>query len=851
MSHSRRSLTHLRSRGWWKKHYKAAFLTAFSAAFILSGVTALWFSTLQIPDLSAFEARTVAQSTKIYDRTGEVLLYDVHADTKRTIVPFSEISDNIKKATVAIEDDKFYEHKGIRPMAFLRAVIANIMGGSLSQGGSTITQQVIKNSVLTKDKTVTRKLKEWVLALKLERVLSKDQIFSTYLNENPYGGNIYGVEVASKTFFGKSAKDVNLVEAAYIAAIPQAPTFYSPYGKNRDRLDARARLVLSKMKEFGYITDAEYSAAIKEQLIFLEKNDSGIRAPHFSLYVREYLIEKYGQRAVDQGGLKVVTTLDFEMQEKAEKVVKRFAPTLESQFNASNTAMVAINPKNGDILTMVGSRDYFDKKIQGNFNVTTALRQPGSTFKPFVYATAFAKGYTPETILYDVPTEFSTSCTVDGKPKNSSADPKVCYSPTEYDGLFPGPMDIRTALAHSRNIPAVKALYLAGIKESLATARAMGITSLTTPERYGLTLVLGGGEVSLLELTSAYGVFANDGVRNPYRSILRVEDSAGKVLEEAHDYPNQVIEPQVARQISDILSDPKARMSSLSSIADSLGGKPVAIKTGTTNDFRDVWIAGYTPNLVVAAWAGKNDNTPMEKKVAGLIIAPIWGAFMAEVNDMLPKEYFKKPEPTPQDLKPILRGNWSGGASYFIDTVSQKLATASTPPELRREVIMPSVHTILHWVNKDDPRGPIPSNPGADSQYEYWEYGVRKWFEGWRVNNPNFVESNNFTIPTATDDVHTSANAPQVTITSPANNSSASLRGSVVMSLSVSSAFPIKKTELYADERYIFTNEQNPNTLNFVPQDIGLTPGVHSLKAVVYDSALNRSEASVNIIVME
>jgi penicillin-binding protein 1C len=834
-----------RSRSWFKKHLKTLVLLSLSFIFIVGGITAIWFSTLQIPDLSAFEARKVAESTKIFDRTGKILLYDVHSDQRRTAISFEEISKYIKDATVAIEDDKFYQHNGIVPTAIIRAVFANITGLGLAQGGSTITQQVIKNSVLTKDKTLTRKLKEWVLAVKLERVMPKDQIFSTYLNENPYGGNIYGVEEATKTFFGKSAKDVTIAEAAYVAAIPQAPTFYSPYGKNKDRLDARKNLVLSKMKEFGYITDAEYKTALKEKVTFLERNTSGIRAPHFAMYVKEYLEKKYGEDVVDEGGLTVTTSLDYDIQEKAENVVKKFAPTLESQFNASNTAMVAINPKNGDILMMVGSRNYFDKEIEGNFNVTTALRQPGSTFKPFVYATAFMKGYTPETVLFDVKTEFSSQCNPDSTPK-TGVDQKKCYSPVEYDGIWDGPLTIRTALAHSRNVPAVKALYLSGLKDSIETAQAMGITSLDDPDRYGLTLVLGGGEVTLLELTSAYGVFANDGVRNPHRAVLRVEDKDGNVLEEAHDYPNQAIDPQAARQINDILSDTRVRMSSLIPIGESLGDKPVAIKTGTTNDYRDVWIEGYTPNIAVGAWAGRNDNTPMSHNLSGLVISPLWGAFMAEINSMIPKEYFKKPEPTPSDLKPVLRGIWKGGESYFVDSISKKLATPSTPQELREEIVVPSVHSILHWVTKTDPRGPIPSNPREDSQYENWEYGVQKWKQ-----DTGYAESPFTAVPQVTDDVHTSANAPRVSITSPTRDTQLNASSPINITLGISSAFPIKKSELYVNERYILTNETSPANIAFYPQNLGLHAGTHTIKVVVYDNALNRGETFQTITLVE
>lgn len=842
MSHRRSSL-----KRWVLKRLRGLILFVVSVGLIGSGLLALWFSTLQIPDLNAFEARKVAQSTKIFDRTGKILLYDVHSDAKRTVVPFDQISEDIKHASIAIEDTEFYTHIGIKPTAILRAVIADVLGGGLAQGGSTITQQVIKNSILTNDKTITRKLKEWILALKLEKALTKDQILSTYLNEVPYGGSIYGVEEASKTFFGKTALEVTLGEAAYLAAIPQAPTFYSPYGKNKAGLDTRQKLVLLKLKENNFITDEQYQTALKEKVVFLEKNTTGIRAPHFSLYVRDYLIDKYGQEAVDEGGLKVTTTLNYDMQEKAEKVITNFSKNLESQFNASNTAMVAIDPKTGDILTMVGSRNYFDKEIDGNFNVATAHRQPGSTFKPFVYATAFMKGYTPDTVLFDVKTEFSTQCTPDGKPK-PGVDEKICYSPEEYDGIYDGPVSIRQALAHSRNIPAVKALYLAGIKESLATARAMGITSLTTPDRYGLTLVLGGGEVSLLELTSAYGVFANDGVRNPYRSILKVEDSSGKILEEAENNPVQAIPAQIARQISDILADPKARLSYLNPLIDALGGKQVAMKTGTTNDYRDVWIEGYTPGLVVGAWAGKNDNTPMDKKVAGLIIAPVWAAFLSEINDSITREYFKKPEPISADLKPTLRGIWKGGVSYKIDTVSKKLATEYTPSELTEEKIFNSVHSILNWVDKDDPNGEVPKNPQKDSQYEYWEYGVRNWFTEWQKNNPGFVEvTNTENIPVEKDDVHVPENFPKVTIASPQNDATLKLRSRITINLSSTNKYPLKKTELYVNDKYIGVNDTNPSAVSFTPTDVGLSIGKVAVRVVVYDSILNQGEASVTL----
>lgn len=816
-----------------------------SFAVILAGFSFIWVSSLKIPDISSFEQRRVSQSTKIFDRTGKILLYDVHENTKRTVIPFDQISQNVKNATLAIEDAEFYEHSGIKPTAILRAIIANLTPGSgLVQGGSTITQQVIKNTVLTTDRTITRKLKEWVLAIKLEKILTKDQILATYLNETPYGGSVYGVEEASRAFFGKSAKDIDLAESAYIAAVAQAPTYYSPYGSHKKDLDSRKDLVLLKMKEHGYITEAEYNAAKKETVPFLEKSNTSIRAPHFSMYVKQYLVDKYGETTVEQGGLKVTTTLDYTLQEKAESIVKNFAPHLESNFGASNTAMVALDPRNGDILMMVGSRNYFDKKIDGNFNIITAKRQPGSTIKPFIYAAAFNKGYTPDTVLFDTKTEFSSECTPEGKPKNPD-NPKIkCYSPENYDGIYEGPMTMKTALAQSRNIPAVKTLYLTGIKESISLANDMGIESLNDPNRYGLTLVLGGGEVTPLEITSGYGVFANDGIKNKPRAILKVEDSQGKILEESSLSPERVLSENTSRQISDILSDKKVRIDTLSNLINPIP-REIAIKTGTTNDYRDVWVIGYTPSFVLGAWAGKNDNTPMEKKVAGLIIAPVWSALVADIADTLPNEHFKKPEPLPENIKPTLRGVWKGGESYFKDKVSQKLATDLTPTETKEEVVNHSIHSILFWVDKDNPRGPKPQNPEQDSQFVSWEYGVRKWFIEWQKNNPTFVEDTSFVVPSEKDDIHTEENRPFVGF-SGETPKSMTKKDTISIPFVFRGKFAFKKAELFVNDKYLTSTTNQYFT--FIPQDIDVT-GDLKITITAYDTVFNKNSASFNITV--
>lgn len=680
-----------------------------AAALFITGVLALWGASLKIPDVTSLETRKIEQSTKIYDRTGTVLLDDLSENMMRTVVSSDEISPYIKAATVAIEDTEFYNHAGVRPLAFLRAVIVNILSLGFEQGGSTITQQVVKNSILTTDKTIARKVKEWVLAIKLERVLTKEKILELYLNGNPYGGLIYGVEEASMQFFSKHAKDVTLAEAAYLAALPQAPTYYSPYGNHRDQLDNRKDLVLSRMKDSGAITESEYQAALSERVSFAPQSRGGIRAPHFVFYVRGLLEKEFGTSVLEQSGWRIITSLDADLEAKAEEIVKKNALENEKNFNAENASIVAVDPKTGDILAMAGSRDYFDPDINGAYNIALAERQPGSSFKPFVYAASFLKGYTPETVLFDVPTQFSTAC-----PATSLKSEAPCYAPVNFDDKFLGPLTIRDALAQSRNIPAVKTLYLVGINDAINLARSMGISTLGSASQYGLTLVLGGGEVTPLDMTSGYATFANEGVRNPPRAILRIEDKDGNEIKTYPLSPERVLDGNVALAISDILSDNVARTPEFGSdSALNFPGRHVAAKTGTTNDYRDAWILGYTPDIAVGAWAGNNDNTPMVKRIAGFIVAPLWHEFMEYALSKFPNTPFPEARSmTTNTDKPVLRGIWQGGDVITVDG---------------QDRITVSVHSILYWLNKDDPRGARPSNPGNDPQFERWEWGVRSW----------------------------------------------------------------------------------------------------------------------------
>ncbi len=690
-----------------------------SLVALVAGGVFLWAASLRLPEFSVINDRKIEQSTKIYDRTGEILLNDVHQNIRRTVVPFDQVSRNIKNATVAIEDAEFYEHIGVKPTAIIRAILTNLISGDLlsGQGGSTITQQVVKNSLLTTEKSITRKLKEWVIAIKLERIMTKEEILALYLNEAPYGGNIYGVQEASRQFFNKNASDVTLAEAAYLAALPQAPTYYSPYGGNLVDLEKRKSLVLKRMEEIGFINEDERTTADTEAVVFNPRPDQSVQAPHFVFYIRDYLEKKYGQAAVEERGFKVITTLDFDLQKKAEEIILRGAMQNEKNFNASNAGLIALDPKTGQILAMVGSRDYFDENIDGAVNVTLAKRQPGSSFKPFVYATAFKKGYTPDTILFDVPMQFSTACSVSDRTSNGE-----CYSPKNYDGIFRGPMTVRDALAQSINVPAIQGLYLAGINESLKTARDLGISTLADAGRYGLTLVLGGGEVTLLEMAGAYGTFANEGNRNPTTGILRIEDSEGNMLEEFSQKPYRVLDRNIALQISDILSDNTARTPSYGERSSLyFPSHDVAAKTGTTNDYRDAWILGYTPNIVVGAWAGNNDNTPMEKKVAGLIIAPLWHEVMDVALQEVDNDNFPSPEYNyDEDTKPVLRGIWQGGE--YVDKKGKLVSDGKGGDYVRQDV-----HSILYWVDKDHPTTAIPTSPQKDPQFKYWEYGVLNW----------------------------------------------------------------------------------------------------------------------------
>lgn len=630
-------------RSKFKFHPKSLFkIFSFSLVpFLIVSLLGYWFILKDFPSPARLVYSETSQTTKIFDRSG-TLLFDIFVDKNRTVVPISAIPDFVQKSTIAIEDKDFYKHKGINPVGgMVRAIKETLLKKQL-QGGSTITQQLVKTTLLTPERTLQRKVKEIILAVLVEFRYSKDQILELYLNHAPYGGTAWGIEAAAETYFGKSVKDLNLAEAALLAGLPQAPTLYSPYGAHPEYAKNRQSAVLNRMVEDGYITQGEADSAKAAELVFKPLN-ANIKAPHFVMYVKEQLVAKYGEKQVEQGGLKVTTTLDLPLQDFAQTTVASEVAKLE-KYRVGNGASVITRPFTGEVLAMVGSKDYFASD-SGSFNVTTALRQPGSAIKPINYAIGLEnKKVTPATVFNDVPTCFP-----------SITSP---YCPRNYDGNFHGPVQLRFALGNSYNIPAVKMLKLNSPEVMVASASAFGITTLTDPTRYGLSLTLGGGEVPMTEMATAFGVFANSGIKKDLVSILKVEDAQGKILDEYNDSnldiknPStllingpRVLSTEAAFLISHILLDQNARAAAFGSSFLQISGHPgVSVKTGTTDDLRDNWTIGFTPEILVATWVGNNDNSPMNQYLVSGVTgaAPIWNKIMSfylkDKKDVWPKQ---------------------------------------------------------------------------------------------------------------------------------------------------------------------------------------------------------------------
>lgn len=725
----------------WKKIKNYSLLTWIfrlaAAGFLLVALIFVYYS-FTLPNPNKLLTRSVPESTKILDREGN-LLYEIHGEVKRTLVELDQISPDVKNATVALEDKDFYKHSGISPRGILRSVIVDIFSGSKSQGGSTITQQFVKNAVLSREKAISRKIKEAILSIEIDARFSKDEILKLYLNEIPYGRNAYGVEAAAETYFGKDAKSLNLLESAYLASLPQAPTYFNPYGPNRAALDNKAKRVLALMEEQGYITKTEREAAEKETVTFQQIKTS-LKAPHFVLYVQDYLADKYGEKTLQEGGLKVQTTLDPRLQGIAEEAVRAGGEKNVAR-GAHNAGLVAVDPKTGQILAMVGSRDYFgDSYPEGcnptedclfvpNFNVATSNRQPGSSFKPYAYVTAFKKefGYSPASMLMDVTTDFG---------KFGSKN----YVPKNYNGETHGPVSMRASLAGSLNIPAVKTLALVGPDNVVQTARDLGITSAM--QDCGLSLVLGGCTVKLLDHTAAYAALANGGQKHEKTPILKVEDRSGATLEEYKEKSEQVLDPQAVYELTSIMTDSNARLFTFGAAASNLvvPGKTVAVKTGTTNEWKDGWTMGFTPSLAAGVWVGNNSGKVMKPNSDGSIVAaPIWKQFMTQALKDTPNEEFKVPEgikrvtvdsvsgKLPNDFTPSTKvevfADYSVPKEYDdvhvaikIDSSTGLPATELTPPDM----VTTKVYTVFHSEKRDNPNWENPVIAWAISKgYEY------------------------------------------------------------------------------------------------------------------------------------
>jgi len=602
-----------------------AILLLFFVALIASSSVYAYYA-LTLPPAEELSARTLFMSTKIYDRRGELLYeaFDANAG-RRTIVPIDEMPDYLLQATVATEDKTFYSNPGFDPLAIVRSLWLNLAEGEIVSGASTITQQLVKNTFLSPEQTYTRKIQEAVLAQEITRRYTKDQILEIYLNELYYGNMSYGIEAAAETYFGKSARHLTLAEASLLAGLPQSPSIYDPY-TNLEAAKTRQKVVLGLMAKEGYISSSQTNSAWREELNFAPLRVD-MKAPHFVVYVRKLLEDTYGTEMVYRGGLRVHTTLDLEMQEISQEVARERVSALADR-HVTNAAVMALIPQTGEIRVMLGSIDFWNEEIDGQVNVTLALRQPGSSIKPVNYLAAFEKGWTPATLIMDVRTEFPNP-------------PGPPYVPKNYDGQEHGPVLVRQALACSYNVSAVKTLQVVGVPEMMEMARRLGITSFTDPERYGLSLTLGGGEVMLLEHTAAYGVLANGGLRVPPVAILKIEDSQGRVIEEYHPPAGeQVISPQHAYLITHILSDNEARSPAFGPTSPLHLSRPAAAKTGTTDDWRDSWTVGYTPDLVVGVWVGNSDNTAMDHVAGSSGAGHIWHNFMERIlADTPPREF--------------------------------------------------------------------------------------------------------------------------------------------------------------------------------------------------------------------
>lgn len=781
-----------------------------------------WFSKdLPNPDRVV---RRDGYSTKINDRDGTTL-YDLFTDVNRVPVKIADVPKHMQQATIAIEDKEFYSHQGFSTWGMIRGLSWAVTRGRAA-GGSTLTQQLVKNVLLTSERSLPRKFKELVLSLQIERNFSKDEILQMYLNEAPYGGTAVGIEAASERYFGKNVTELTVTEAAILAGMPQAPSRYSPFGGNPQAFVGRTTAVLRRMREDGYISPEQEKASLDE-LPNMKFRDqvANLKAPHFVFYVKEQLAELLGEAAVEQGGFIVTTTLDSELQDFAQQAVADEIAKLE-KVHVTNGAALIMNPQNGEILSMVGSKDYFAADYDGKVNVVMSLRQPGSAIKPVTYAAAFAKGYAPSTMLLDVPTKF---------PGGREGE---FYEPKNYDGTFRGPVHLRFALGSSLNVPAVKLLSLVGLKDMLSLAYDMGFDSLEPTaenmKRFGLSVTLGGGEVRLYDLVHAYSAFANGGERVDPVSILKVERDGKTIYEAKPMKKRRVLSPETAFLINHVLMDNNARLLTFGSNSYlNMSGRPISVKTGTTNDKRDNWTIGWSTGAVVGVWVGNNDNSAMKEVASGVTGAsPIWRQIMLKTWEKYKGEDYKVPDGVEAKQVDVISGypehdGYAARADYFAK------GTAPTEPD--------PIHTKVKICKADNNK--LASDVDiARGEYDEKEYFVLKQESpAWQDDIKSWIDSQSdgrYKVPTETCSGDTDA---VIGFQKPGNNSRVE-SNDVDIRLTVTTSKEIEWVKIYVDgsEWETFTSKSVNTTRN-------LSDGIHRLVGKVRTKDGNEYQTEVKI----
>ncbi|MDD3774229.1 MAG: transglycosylase domain-containing protein [Patescibacteria group bacterium] len=807
--------SHLKRAVKKRKFKKVLKFSLLSLLVLFVGMIAIF--SIDLPTPNKLKQWRPDLSTQILDRNGK-LLYEVHGDQRRQWIEGKDMPELMKKATVAAEDKEYYQHFGVNFKGLARAAYRDVFGGGYYEGGSGLTQQFVKNALLSPKRTITRKAKEAILSIELEILYSKDQILEMYLNTIPYGSGSYGVESASRTFFNKPAKDLTIAEAATLVTMAKAPTYYSPYGTHVKNLLQYKNFVIDQMVTTKAITEEQAADAKKQELAFEPYHES-INAPHFVMWVKEILANKYGEKTVETGGLKVTTSIDLDLQDAAEQAVSEGAANNNAAFGGENASLVSIDPKTGQVLAMVGSANYFDQDIQGQVNVALSERQPGSSFKPIVYATLLKDNWSPNSTIFDVETDFGGG-----------------YKPKNYSETTNGPITLKDALGNSLNIPAVKVLALAGMNNVIKTAKDLGINTLTDPDRYGLSLVLGGAEVRLLELTGAYSAFAQSGKFAKPMAILKVVDDKGKVLEENKPELKQKLAPEIAYEVWDMLSDPWARSITFGNIGTmGLPDRKVGIKTGTTSDWKDAWTIGFTTNLVTGIWAGNADNRPMNGASSAIAATPIWHDYMMRVKDKFPIEDYPRPEgikdssiawisnKKPTDSSPkVFSGifaSWQLPKEFddmFIKKTVCKsdglLAPEGYPAELTEEKTFANIHSEM------------PDNPN-------WEGPVRGW-----------AAANGYNNYPPTDYCGAYVN-PKISINSPNNNSTVS--GEITISTTVTSSAGVKYVTLYLDGSPLKNISKPPFSISINTNTYA--NGKHTIRALVVDANNITAETSINV----